>query len=840
VSPVRRAVALFRAGWQLGPTLVVTAFLAAGVVGPWLASGRERLTDLDRVLRPPTTGQGVELLLGSDHLGRSELLRLVAGARGSAIAVLLALAGCLLLGGLVGVVAGWSGGGLDRALLRLVDVTSGLPSLLLGLVLAGLLGGSSWSVAVALAVTTWPPYARVIRSQIRVQRGEPRTQALTLLGASPWHILSRHLLPATSGPVVVLLGLTAAEVIVAVATFSYLGLGARPPVPEWGTMIVESQPYLTRAPWLLAVPTLAVTAVALSCTVLADRAGAWFTHGLGLRLGDATAADRAGGSPTRRREPSRPPVGGGRTCASPEQGPFLDVRGLTVDLPGAGRVVDGVDLAVDAGRTLALVGPSGSGKTMLALAVLGLFPAYVRPAVTGSARVGGRELVGAGEGELRRVRGAVVGYVPQDLGGALNPLRRVGPVIARTARRHAGLSRAQARSRAVELLREVGLADPRHVARQRPGALSGGMRQRVLLATALAAEPDMIIADEPTSALERDTAEQLVDLLADLQSRRGLAMVVITHDLGGARQLASTVAVMAGGRVVEVIEAGSTGERIRHPLTRQLLAAADGSRGPRPLRAAAGSDVLLTASGMRVHYPGTGTTAGTVAVHDVDLTLHGAEVLGLVGPSGCGKSSLARALAGIEPYAHGEVRLEGRHPRPRDGRIQLVFQDPSTVLDPRRTAEAALTEAARLAGIPADGTGARVREAFDRVGLRAGLAARRPWQLSGGERQRLVIARCLLTDPAVLLLDEPVSALDSIHRLEVLDLLQELRAEGLAMVLISHDVDLVARLADRVAVMRGGRIESNLPPPPVGGTHAADQPHVLTQTAPETAERTRR
>jgi ABC-type glutathione transport system ATPase component len=271
-----------------------------------------------------------------------------------------------------------------------------------------------------------------------------------------------------------------------------------------------------------------------------------------------------------------------------------------------------------------------------------------------------------------------------------------------------------------------------------------------------------------------------------------------------------------------MVPADSAGESARHPLTRQLLAADDGSGvALPPPRRDSGGETLLTARAIRVHYPATTTTAGTVAVHDAEITLRSAEVLALVGPSGGGKSSLARALAGIEPHARGDVRLNGRRPRPRDGRIQLVFQDPSTVLDPRRTARATLVEAAHLAGIPTASIDARVRTTLERVGLRHALTTRRPWQLSGGERQRLVIACCLLTDPAVLLLDEPVSALDSIHRREVLNLLQQLRADGLAMVLISHDANLVTRLADRIAVMRSGRIDGGFPLPPGRNPDAA-------------------
>jgi peptide/nickel transport system permease protein len=756
------------------PVAVVVAFVSAGVAGPLVAGGRERQTDLGRAL----LGPGPAAWLGTDHLGRDELVRVVAGARGSAIAVGVVLLMCLLLGGGVGVMAGWRGGLLDRLVLRLVDLVTSVPTLLLGLVLAGVSGGGPWQVALALGLTLWPPYARVIRTETRLRRDEPSNQALRLLGAGPARILLRHILPSLGGPVFVLLGITAAEVIVAVATLSFLGLGAQPPVPEWGTMLVESRPYLSTAPWLFLAPATAVAAVAVACNLLADRLGGWFTHGTART--PRTSGTTATPAP----------------AAATDDNGGLRITDLTVDVSGA-RVVDGATLSAPAGRTLAIVGPSGSGKTMTVLGALGLFPPHLAARVGGSVQLAGRELLGLDEARLRAIRGRVVAYVPQDVGSTLNPLRRVGAQIAAAVKLHSGGRSTR------ELLTLVGIEDPDRVARQRPGELSGGMRQRVLLALALAGNPRVVIADEPTSALDATAAVAVVELLRRVQRQLGTTLVVITHELGMASRLADTIAVLDAGRVVESGPAATVLSRPEHPVTRALVAATD---LPEPLAwpPPAAGPVLLSAHDLHVTYPGRGSRPPVAALTGVDLTLRRGEVLGLVGNSGCGKSTLARALAGLERRLAGTLTMDSE-------RVHLVFQDPAAALDRRQRIADALDEALHLHRIPPARIPGRRAALLERVGLTGEHGGRRPWQLSGGERQRAVLARALAGEPDLLILDEPVSALDSIHRAGFIDLLRGLRGDRLSMLLISHDLGVVEQVADRVLVMHAGRFVDELP-----------------------------
>ena len=767
--------------------LALALFLLAGAFGPGLAGAAPRTTNLRAALASPSAGHP----LGTDALGRDVAARLLAGARGSVIAVVVVLLGCLVIGALVGSVAGWYGGAADWLALRGVDAVTGIPTLLLGLVLASRLGGSTTDVALALTATLWPPYVRVIRTEIRLRRYDPSNTALVLLGARPRQVLLRHVLPGSSGPVVVLLGITAAEVILGVATLSFLGLGAKPPTPEWGSMISDAQPYLAAAPWLFLAPAAAITCVVVAFNVAAAQAGRWFTLG---ESGFATPARPRGPAPA-----AVPPtrVAGGSA--------LLQVRGLTVDVAttdGYRRVVDGVDLDLAAGTCLALVGPSGSGKTMTATAMLGLVPPSVTALVGGSARLGNQDLLGRPERVLRGIRGAGVAYIPQDVGGSLDPLRRVGNQIERVTRLHSAFTRAQARARAVALLDLVGIQDPARVLRQRPGELSGGMRQRVLIAIALAGEPALLVADEPTSSLDTATSVQVIELLLRLRGRLGLALLVITHDLETALRMADTVCVLAAGRVVQ----SDTPTRLRaaptHEVTRALLRAVDAQHPPQRRRPR--TPTMLATTGLRVVYPRRRGAAPLVALAGLDLSLREGEVLGVVGRSGSGKSSLCRALAGVEPHARGRVLLDGAPVTPGHGLVQLVFQDPTAALDQRQRGRNAVAEALRLTH---HGTGDVRGEAgalLERVGLTAEHGARRPWQLSGGERQRLVIARALAAHPRLLVLDEPVSSLDLIHRAEVIGVLLALREEGLTMVVVSHDLAVIHALCDRVLVVENG------------------------------------
>ncbi|RVU14317.1 ABC transporter ATP-binding protein [Methylobacterium oryzihabitans] len=520
--------------------------------------------------------------------------------------------------------------------------------------------------------------------------------------------------------------------------------------------------------------------------------------------------------------------------------PLLAIRGLTVAYGGR-TVLHGLDLDIARGETVALVGESGSGKSQAALAVMGLLPE--RAAVSGSARFDGTELVGLPRPALDRIRGARIGMVFQEPMTALDPLFTVGHQIALPLRAHRGLTGRQAATRARELLRLVELRDAEARLTAYPHELSGGERQRVMIAMALACEPDLLIADEPTTALDVTVQARILALLNDLKQRLGMAMLFVSHDLRLVRRIAGRTAVMRAGRLVEV---GPT-ERLfaapAAPETRDLVAAEPaGRKAPPP----PGSPVVLEARNVAVSYPGRGgrpwrPAPRRVAVAGIDLAVRAGETLGLVGESGSGKSSLGRALLRLEPSA-GIVRFEDRDLtalsraalRPLRRGFQPVFQDPHGSLSPRMSAGAIVTEGLR---VHAPELGARERDAraaaaFAEVRLDPGTRHRPPHAFSGGQRQRIAIARAMILRPRLVVLDEPTSALDRTVQRDIVALLRDLQAaHGLAYVFISHDLAVVRALSDRVLVLRDGRAVEHGPVDTVLETPREDYTRALVAAA---------
>ncbi|WP_198413685.1 dipeptide ABC transporter ATP-binding protein [Cryobacterium glucosi] len=509
--------------------------------------------------------------------------------------------------------------------------------------------------------------------------------------------------------------------------------------------------------------------------------------------------------------------------------PALLVRGLSVGFgskPGRDPLVDDVSLEVAPGECLAIVGESGSGKSLTARSLLGL-------AGTGSwlhadeLSVGGTSVLGLSENAWRRRRGRDVGLVLQDALVSLDPLRPIGREIGDTLRLHTNLSAAARARRVLELLAEVGLPDGELRAGQRSGELSGGQRQRALIASAIALRPPLLIADEPTTALDVTVQARILDLFEALL-HAGTALVLISHDLAVVSRIADRVAVMSGGRIVETGTTRALLDDPRHDETRRMIAAvpAGQPRGARlsaqdrPNRPAPGvvpgavpaavpavaDRVVLEASGLVKSFR-MPDRSRLFAVNDVSFTLDRGTTLGIVGESGSGKTTLARLLLALESPDAGEVRVLGetwtgiteRARRPMRPALGAVYQDALASFDPRLTVGAVLRDAA--------GSADRSVELLDRVGLGAAVLGRRPLELSGGQRQRVGIARALAKRPQVLICDEPVSALDMTVQAQVLDLLDELQRDlGLSLVFISHDLGVVQHVSDRIVVIENGSV----------------------------------
>ncbi|MEU3518372.1 ABC transporter ATP-binding protein [Streptomyces sp. NPDC006654] len=513
--------------------------------------------------------------------------------------------------------------------------------------------------------------------------------------------------------------------------------------------------------------------------------------------------------------------------------PLLSIRGLSVSYRTRGGTVPavrGVDLDVWPGQVTAVVGESGSGKSTTAHAVIRLLAAN-GTVEAGTIGFGRHDLATLSEAELRTVRGARIGLVPQDPTVSLNPVKRVGEQVAEVLRIHGRATRRSAAAEAVAVLDRAGLADAAVRARQYPHELSGGMRQRVLIAIAIAAGPELIIADEPTSALDVTVQRVILDHLQRLAEESGTAVLLVTHDLGVAADRSQRLVVMERGRVVEAGETRSVLADPQHEYTRRLLASAPGAAtaAPRtPVAAGAADPATVPLVEVRdlvkeFRLPRTGGEARTLrAVDGVSLTLHRGRTLALVGESGSGKSTTARLVLRLADPTSGQVLFDGAdvttaragQVRELRRRAQLVYQNPYASLNPRFSIGDVVTEPLRAFKVGDRASRLdRARELLDRVALPAATLERRPAELSGGQRQRVAIARALALSPDLVVCDEPVSALDVSVQAQVLELLAELQERtGVAYLFISHDLAVVRQIAHEVAVMRAGRVVETGPP----------------------------
>jgi oligopeptide transport system ATP-binding protein len=498
--------------------------------------------------------------------------------------------------------------------------------------------------------------------------------------------------------------------------------------------------------------------------------------------------------------------------------PLFAIQNLDVRFAAAaGEVVAvrGATITVARGETVAIVGESGSGKSQMMLAALGLLASNGR--ASGSVRFDGAELLGAREAALNKLRGSKIAMIFQEPMTSLDPLFSIGAQIVDPLVIHGGLSRQAARRRAVELLRLVGIGEPERRIRSYPHQLSGGQRQRVMIAMAIANEPALLIADEPTTALDVTVQTQILDLLRDLQRRMSIGLAFITHDLGVVRRIANRVYVMRSG---EIVEEGATDDVLARPRSAyaRLLIDAEPSGVKRP--PVADSPVLLEARNIAVAFalPGGLFAKPRIlrAVDNVDLTLRRGQTFGIVGESGSGKSTLARALLRLIP-SEGVLKFDGcdlraiapRVLRALRSQMQLVLQDPYAALSPRMTVGQIVAEGLRAHApdMGAEEREAAAAQALSDVGLAPDHSRRYPHEFSGGQRQRIAIARAMILKPRLVVLDEPTSSLDRSVQKEILGLLRTLQeAHGLTYILISHDLAVVRAMADDILVMKDGRI----------------------------------
>ena len=498
--------------------------------------------------------------------------------------------------------------------------------------------------------------------------------------------------------------------------------------------------------------------------------------------------------------------------------PLLDIRNLFVPLPeGADRphAVEDLSLSLQKGEILCIVGETGSGKSLTAMATMGILPSNL-PSARGKILFEGRDLLTLPASARRKMAGSRLAMIFQEPIATLNPIYRVGEQVSETFRLHTNLGAAEIERRVIDLFREVRLPNPEEIFRAYPHQLSGGQCQRVMIASALALDPALLIADEPTTALDVTTQAQILKLMLDLRERHGTGILFITHDFGVVAEIADRVAVMRHGKLVEIGPAAEVLAKPQAEYTRQLLAAVP-KLEPRRARAGLGDAVLEATGVSKLFRTRTmlGTTRAVRAVDNVDLTIRRGETVGLVGESGSGKSTLAQCVIRLVEPDSGDLiisggtfsGLKGAALRAARRRVQIVFQDPYTALDPRQAVGSAIAEGPVIHGLSREKARQRTLDLLEAVGLDRSTANRFPHEFSGGQRQRICIARALAVEPELLIADESVSALDVSVQAQILELLATMQKRlRFGMLFITHDLRVASRICDRIAVMQRGRI----------------------------------
>ena len=833
---------------------IIAAFLLIAVFAPWLAPynfNADRTAD--GVVFGTQQGPSSAHWFGTTVGGTDVLSRVIYGTRTAVEVILLAVLLSGIIGVPLGLVSGYLGGWLDRILVLIMDALYAFPSLLLAIVVAIVLSGGNSSAfggimaaAISITVVFIPQYFRVIRNATIAVKVEPYVDSARVVGVRTPRILRKHIFSNVSSSLPVIGTLNASEAILTLAGLGFLGFGIEPSAAaEWGYDLNKAMPDASSGIWWTGVfPGLAIVLIVLGATLVGESLNDILNPLLRNRGTDTTSADEAeiahkfeeiigvppparrarGGAPSSAHgRPGAASLGTGveshdsHDAADAKRVVALSLSNLEVTFQTDGgqvHAVNGVTFDVAPGEVVAVVGESGSGKSVSSRAILGLLPSSAE--VGGSVTLGNRELLGMSEDALRPIRGDQVSMVFQEPSTALNPVYTVGWQIIEGLQAHTKISKKDARKRAVELLEMVGMPDPEHRVDYYPHQLSGGQKQRVVIAMAIACEPDVIIADEPTTALDVTVQAAILELLLSLRERLGTAIVLITHNMGVVADMADRVVVMYRGNVVESAPSRELFASPKHPYTRALLDAVPHlgrENGPGLVDA---NELVLKVDDLVVDFPGRFGQPTFRAVDHVSLEVRKGEVLGLVGESGSGKSTIGRTAVGLQQPTSGTIDVSGnrisglsdRELRPYRSRFGFVFQDPASSLNPRMSIGQCIAEPLHVqTEMTQKEIDAKVRSLLESVELGGSYAERFPHELSGGQRQRVSLARALSLDPDLLIADEPTSALDVSVQARVLELFTELQHRlQFACLFISHDLAVVDTLANRVAVMQDGKL----------------------------------
>lgn len=783
-------------------------------------------------------------VLGTDGAGRDVLSAIIYGLRTSLIVAIASAFIALVIGLNVGLMSAFYGGRLDAVLMRVVDIQLSFPAILVALILLALLGKGIDKVIIALSIVQWAVYARTIRASAIVEMKKEYVEAAKLLGLNNFQIIFRHVLPNSVSPLIVLATLQTAHSISIEATLSFLGVGVPITQPSLGSLISNGFDFiLSGAYWITFFPGVVLLATVAAINIFGDQLRAILNPRIFLGVSNELKSLNQNFSEKKK-----------TFVTSPESNLdyLLKIRQLDVSFPSNGKTnsaLKNISLNLKKGEVLGIVGESGAGKSTIGNAIINILESPGK-ITNGEIIFNGLNLCHLNQHEMNNVRGRKIGIIFQDPLSALNPLMTIGNQLKETIRKTNDLKPIAVEKKAVDLLVSVGMEHAQLRLKAYPHQLSGGMRQRVVIALALAGDPELIIADEPTTALDVSIQAQILDLIKELCHSRNLGVILITHDIGAISKIAQNIAVMHSGKIVETGSVKNIITAPKHNYTKSLIAAVPPS--DRKEKRFISVDYLgdekqiFKRIDTKKHWIGFTSTkinhgpAVSVkglnkyfelesailsrnrkklhAVKNVSLTVKSGETFGIVGESGSGKSTLGRLIAGLTIPDNGEVAFfdqnEGaitlnhkitssRH------ELQMIFQDPFSSLNSKMRVFDIIAEPIRFHKTASSEKEIAqiVHDLLEHVGLGETASRKYPHEFSGGQRQRISIARALSSRPKILICDEPTSALDVSVQANILNLLKDLQADlGLTMIFISHDLPVIRQMCDRVAVMLHGEI----------------------------------
>ena len=764
-------------------------------------------------------------LFGTDDYGRDIFTRVMKGAATTFGISLFTVTMGAVIGTVIGALTGYFGGIVDEILMRVNDCLASFPSILLALVVVSLIDKGTWNICIALGLVFIPSFARIMRSEYLKEKNRDYVQNARLMGAGHLRVVFIHILPNTL-PILfsaILVGINNA--VLAEAGLSYLGLGVQPPDPSLGRMLSEAKTFLLNAPWYELFPCLEMILFILGLTLVSDNFG---VSGVSLsavkRKIEKLKAEKEGMSPV---------------VEKTEDTPIISVHNLEVGFiedEGIDDTLRGISFDIRKGEVLGVVGESGSGKSLTAMSIMGILSD--KAAITGGSIIldGKTDLTKLPEEEYRKLRGGRLAYVFQEPMTSLNPVQKIGVQIDEILDIHAAhLSEEEQKKLVLDALEDTGLKDAEKLYDMYPFELSGGMRQRVCIAMALIAKADLILADEPTTALDAGVADIILDIFKHINRKYKTAIMLISHDLRVIGKLADRVLIMQDGNIVETMDLKLSGAntesdnsaekqhkkgaelseeecilRFGTPKTdygRKLL---DAAFSKKQYKQKVTGKTLVKAEHLSVSYKMASRKQKGLkkVIDDVSFEIKEGSTVGIVGESGSGKSTLVKAIAGLQKYTSGKIELGC--PRP-----SMVFQDPYSSLNPAFKVRRILEEPLRLKNSfgyawkkqNRDRMLTEIKSMLHKTELEEEILTRKISELSGGQRQRIAIALTLIQKKSLIILDEPVSALDVTIQEQILELLMKLKkAFGLTYILISHDMRLVSRVCDEVYTIEEGKL----------------------------------